>query len=173
MFTSLPTTYRAPAKVMINKLEKYPHIIQWNPTTHEVSVKGQRLKGRNVVDLISDVMRTRKTRMYKYFTVNNTRRYVEVLPKLVSGYNNTIHSSIGMAPINDEIYIRQKLYGKEKSVKSYKYQIGDHVRISKAKRQLKKGYLPDWTEEVFIITECKRLGTESYIILSVHYNRFE
>ena len=90
--------------------------------------------------------RTMKTIMYKYFTANNTRRYVEVLPKLVSGYNNTIHSSIGMAPSkvrrSDEIYIRQKLYGKEKSVKSNKYQIGDHVRISKAKRQFKKAFFP-------------------------------
>ena len=61
MFSSLPTTYRAPANVLMKELEKYPHMIQWNPTTHEVSVKGQTLKGNNVVDLISDVMRTRKT----------------------------------------------------------------------------------------------------------------
>ena len=61
MFASLPTTYRAPANVLMRELEKYPHMIQWNPTTHEVSVKGQTLKGSNVVDLISDVMRTRKT----------------------------------------------------------------------------------------------------------------
>ena len=83
-----------------------------------------------------------------------------------------------MAPSNvrrsDEIYIRQKLYGKEKSVKSYKYQIGNHVRISKAKRQFKKGYLPNWTEEVFIITERKRLGTESvYIIKDLNDEQIE
>ena len=87
--------------------------------------------------------------MYKYFTANNTRRYVEVLPKLELGYNNTIHSSIGLAPSNvrrsDEIYFPQKLYGEEKSIKSYKYQIGDHVRISKAKIQFKRGYLHNWT----------------------------
>ena len=74
-----------------------------------------------------------------------------------------------MAPSNvrrsDAIYIRQRLYGKEKSVKSYKYQIVYHVRISKAKGQFKKGYLPNWTEEVFIITERKRLGTESVYII--------
>ena len=46
--------------------------------------------------LVERFNRTMKTRMYKYFTANNTRRYVEVLPKLVSGYNNTINSSIGM-----------------------------------------------------------------------------
>ena len=34
MFASLPTTYRAPANVLMRELEKYPHMIQWNPTTH-------------------------------------------------------------------------------------------------------------------------------------------
>ena len=62
------------------------------------------------------------------------------------GSNNTIHSSISMAPSkvqrSDEIYIRQKLYGKEKLVKSYKYQIGDHLRISKSKIQFKKSIFP-------------------------------
>ena len=107
--------------------------------------------------------RTMKTRMYKYFTSNNTKRYVDVLPELISGYNNTVHSSINMAPANvlrpiDVIKIRQRLYGST-VVKNYKYRVGDHVRISKARRQFKKGYLPNWTEEVFIITKRKRQGT--------------
>ena len=61
MFASLPTTYRAPANVLMRELEKHSDTIQWNPITHEVKIKGQTLKGSNVVDLISDVMRTRKT----------------------------------------------------------------------------------------------------------------
>ena len=60
MFASLPTTYRAPANVLMRELKKHPDTIQWNPITDEVKVKGQTLKGSNVVDLISDVMRTRK-----------------------------------------------------------------------------------------------------------------
>ncbi len=94
------------------------------------------------------------------------------------GYNNTVHSSIRMAPSKvrrtDQVYIRQKLYGNSSPPKIYKYQIGDHVRISKAKRQFKKGYLPNWTEEVFIITKRKRLGTESvYIIKDLNDKEIE
>jgi hypothetical protein len=44
--------------------------------------------------------RTNKDRMFKYFTVNNTLRYVDVLNDMVSQYNNTKHSSIKMTPIN-------------------------------------------------------------------------
>ena len=32
--------------------------------------------------------------MFKYFSANNTRKYVDVLDLLVEQYNNTIHSAI-------------------------------------------------------------------------------
>lgn len=44
------------------------------------------------------VIRTLKGGMVRYFTHNQTLRYVDVLPQLVDSYNNTIHSSIGIAP---------------------------------------------------------------------------
>ena len=36
--------------------------------------------------------------MFKYFSANNTRKYVDVLDLLVNQYNNSIHSSIKMTP---------------------------------------------------------------------------
>ena len=41
---------------------------------------------------------TIKEKMFKYFSANNTRKYVDVLDLLVGQYNNTIHSSIKMTP---------------------------------------------------------------------------
>ena len=43
--------------------------------------------------------RTIKEKMFKYFFANNTRKYVHVPGLLVDQYNNTIHSSIIMAPV--------------------------------------------------------------------------
>ena len=43
--------------------------------------------------------KTMKERMFKYFTANNTRRYIDILDRLVQNYNNTIHSSIKMTPV--------------------------------------------------------------------------
>jgi len=40
-----------------------------------------------------------KDRMFKYFTSNNTNKYIDVLPELVHQYNNTVHSTIKMTPI--------------------------------------------------------------------------
>ena len=42
--------------------------------------------------------RTIKEDMFKYFSANNTRKFVDVLDLLVDQYNNTIHSSINMTP---------------------------------------------------------------------------
>jgi len=42
--------------------------------------------------------RTIRDRLYKYFTYKNSYRYIDVLPKFVKAYNNTIHSTTGMAP---------------------------------------------------------------------------
>lgn len=103
--------------------------------------------------------RTLKNRMWKYFTYKNTYRYVDVLQHLIDGYNNTYHRSIGMAP-NDVSYQNEggvylKLYGPPpqagKSVK-YKFNTGDAVRVSRYKRTFEKGYLPNWSEEVFTIS---------------------
>ena len=41
--------------------------------------------------------RTLKTKMYRYFTYKNTRRYIDVLDDMLHSYNNTYHNSVGMA----------------------------------------------------------------------------
>ena len=42
--------------------------------------------------------RTIKDKSFKYFSANNTRKFVDILNLLVDQYNNTIHSSIKMTP---------------------------------------------------------------------------
>ena len=42
--------------------------------------------------------RTIKENIFKYFSTNNTRKFVDVLDLLVVQYNNAIHSSIKMTP---------------------------------------------------------------------------
>ena len=48
--------------------------------------------------MIERFNRTIKEKMFKYFSANNTRKYVDVLDLLVNQYNNTIHLSIKMSP---------------------------------------------------------------------------
>jgi len=53
--------------------------------------------------------RTLKTKMYRYFTHANTRRYMDVLDDLLYSYNNTFHRSIGMAPVKSVRTTKTKL----------------------------------------------------------------
>ena len=42
--------------------------------------------------------RTIRGKLYKHFTCINSYRYTDVLLKSVEAYNDTVHSTIGMAP---------------------------------------------------------------------------
>lgn len=103
--------------------------------------------------------RTLKNKMWRYFTFKNTHKYIDVLADLVRSYNGSIHRSIGVAPsdvdYSNEADVYLKLYGLpgiQKKI-NYKFKVGDTVRISKYKAVFEKGYLPNWTEEIFIISE--------------------
>ena len=105
--------------------------------------------------------RTLKTKMYRYFTHANTRRYVDVLDDLLYSYNNTYHRSIGMAPTavgpHNEDEVRARLYPLKPKSYRWKYDVGDRVRIAMQRRPFRKGYLGDWSEEIFEI--ASRLPT--------------
>ena len=103
--------------------------------------------------------RTLKTRMWRYFTKSQSVRYVDVLQAFMRSYNDTYHRSIGIAPsevtrTNQET-VWQRLYGHE-SVGIPKFRFGDRVLISKAKRHFEKGYMANWTEELFTIVDAHR-----------------
>lgn len=102
--------------------------------------------------------RTLRGKIYRYITAKNTLRYVDILPQLVEGYNNTVHTATGLPP-NDVSYENQqevweRLYERQtwlrkKSLSTPKLSPGDHVRISKARGAFERGYTPNWSKEIF------------------------
>jgi hypothetical protein len=111
--------------------------------------------------LVERFNQTIKDRMYKYFTANNTYRWIDVLPKLIENYNNTIHRTIKMKPIDvkekDLLKLQKMLYPPEKVKPMQQLDVGDYVRISESKTPFRKGYLPNWSIEIYkIITKFKR-----------------
>ena len=46
-------------------------------------------------------------------------------------------------------------YNEESNKKGPKFKVNDHVRISKYKNIFAKGYVPNWSEEVFVVNEIK------------------
>ena len=97
--------------------------------------------------------------MFKYFSANNTRKYVDVLDVLVDQYNNTIHSSIKMSPkeasrMENENKVGRNLFPEFGGMTlAPKCLIDDDIRITKKKKLFDKGYTQRWTEEVFKISK--------------------
>ena len=96
--------------------------------------------------------------MFKYFSANNTRKYIDVLDLLIELYYNTIHSLIKMTPVeasrevNDNNVCRN-LYPEFGGVTLIpKFSIGDNVRITNKMKIFNKGYTQRWTEEVIKIS---------------------
>ena len=104
--------------------------------------------------------RTLKARLYKYFTEYSTFKWINVLQKLVNALNHSYHTSIKCAPVEvtkqNEGVIRETLYGVEQLGKKLKnirakYSVGDEVRISLDKGPFRKGYLRNWSSEIFFV----------------------
>ena len=105
-------------------------------------------------------IRTLKTKIYRWFDHSKSKRYIDVLPEMLKSYNNSYHRTIGMRPsevTKDKVEsIFNRVYGKylTGSLKNDpKFASKEPVRISAAKTIFDKGYLPNWTDEVFKITE--------------------
>ena len=111
--------------------------------------------------IIEQFHRTIKNRLWRYFYLRGNERYLEVLPELVRGYNAAYHRTIGRSPDSVTMENAQEvwhtLYDDEMTTRQrsipFKFKVGDRVRISKVARVFKKGYLPNWTEEVFVVAE--------------------
>ncbi|XP_054152670.1 uncharacterized protein LOC128963756 [Oppia nitens] len=88
-------------------------------------------------DKVERFNRTLKSRMFKYFTANGSRRYVDVLQKLVKAYNTSYHRSIDVAT-------------------------GDKVRKVYEMSKFDKGYYPNWTDQVFTVVKTIK-GDNQYV----------
>ena len=117
--------------------------------------------------LVERFNRTLKTRMWKYFTENRTKVWVDVLPNLVRSYNNTIHRTIGKRPSDvneenkDEVWTR--IYGYPlSSFPNSKFKIGDHVRVEIKHQTFEKGYEPNFDNEVYVVTAVFRGDPNMY-----------
>ena len=106
------------------------------------------IEGKSVV--AERFIRTLKSKIYKHMTSISKNVYIDKLDDIVNKYNNTYHTTIKMKPfdVKDNTYINTS---KKINNKDPKFKVGDHVRISKYKNIFAKGYMPNWSEEVFFI----------------------
>ena len=89
--------------------------------------------------------------------------YFDVLDDIDDKYNNAVHRTIKMKPIEvtDDSYAE---YNEDSNKRNPKLKVGDHVRISKYKNISVKGYVPSWSEEIFVIKKVKNTVPWTYVV---------
>ena len=118
-------------------------------------------EGKSVV--AERFIRTFKNKIYKYMTSISKNVYTDKLDDIVNKYNNTYHSTIKIKSID----VKSNTYidsSKEINNKDLKFKIGDIIRISKYKNIFAKSYVPNWSEEVFVIKKVENTVPWTYLI---------
>ena len=118
-------------------------------------------EGKSVV--AERFIRTLKNKIYKHMTAISKNVYYDALDDIVNKYNNTVHKTIKIKPIDvtDDSFAE---HNEESNKKDPKFKVGDHVRISKYKNIFAKGYAPNWSEEVFVINKINNTVPWTYAI---------
>ncbi|XP_046737559.1 uncharacterized protein LOC124406250 [Diprion similis] len=84
--------------------------------------------------------------MWKRFSMQGSYKWLDILSDIVSAYNNTKHRTIRMKP-SDVTVANERLV---------------LLRISKFKNVFEKGYTPNWTTEIFTISQVENTNPVTY-----------
>lgn len=130
-------------------------------------------QSNNKAAMIERVIRTIKTRLYRYFYTHRTTNWIDVLSKLETAYNNSRHSTIGIAPANvsmeNEMLIWMRLYARNSMFrKPSKFKPGMFVRVARKIPTFEKGYLHKWSNEIFTVTKVQEHHNPAMYLLTDH-----
>src|SRR6218665_960646 len=113
-----------------------------------------------------------REKMFKYFTANSTRRYIDVLESIVARYNDARHSSIKMSPKDASMKKNKTIVWRNlNSINNLnsepikpKFPVGDKVRITNKKTTFEKDDTARWSEETFTVTKISYTDPPTYKI---------
>ena len=122
-------------------------------------------EGKSV--LAEKFIRNLKSKIFKHMTVVSQNVYFHVSDDIVNKYNNTVHRSIKIKPIDvtSDSYAE---YNEDSNEKGPRFKVGDRVKISKYKSVFAKGYTQNWSEEVFVVSKIKNTVSLTYVINDVN-----
>merc|ERR1712212_205740 len=149
------------------------------------SVKNQKYK----CAIAERAIRTIKQRLFRYFSQQNTLKYIDVLDQIEEAYNKSPHRGLGYRTPNEihllkdvdeikeqeRIQLLQKLknYGaitkrqlRNKISSTQALAEGTHVRLllGKAEGVFQKSYLPIFTKEIFVIDKVVKKFPFTYYL---------
>lgn len=113
--------------------------------------------------VVERFQRTLQERLHKYMTATSNNRFIDVLNDVMHAYNNRVHSSIGLAPVEVSNQNKDKVFEKlykakdlrelsKKSKRRHDIKVGDMVRVARKRTPFQKGYTPTFTDELYKIS---------------------
>ena len=69
--------------------------------------------------------------------------------------------------VKNQSPLRQQLFHKHPKKPKWRLDIGQRIRISNRKQAFEKGYLPEWSKEIFIISKKFPITPVTYAIKDV------
>lgn len=118
--------------------------------------------------IVERVIRTLKEKLFRYFSLNGTYKWIDILARVVSEYNSSFHRTIGLKPCEvtkaKEKFLLKSKYNFIKIAGANKHKVGDIVRISREKHVFEKSYTPNWSTELFKIVEVKITNPVTYLL---------
>jgi hypothetical protein len=102
--------------------------------------------------------RTLKSRLWKYFTQQQSFHWLKMLPSIVAAINKSYHRSIKRRPVDvtpsNQNEVWQTLYGERpKTPITFHFKTGDAVRIARSKHVFEKGYVANFSRDVYTVAK--------------------
>ena len=109
-------------------------------------------EGKSVV--AERFIRRLKNKIFKHITAISKNIYFDVLDDIADKYNNTVHKTIEMKPIDvtSDSYAE---YNEDFNKKDPKFKFGDYARISKHKTSLLKDTLEIGQKKCLLLVKLK------------------
>jgi hypothetical protein len=124
--------------------------------------------------------RTIKEKMWRLFTANKNKKYVKFLPQLMANYNHSYHRFIQNKPnsiskLNEKVTFKN-LYGFDldqgsRELITFKFNVGEYVRVVISKNLFAKGYTINWSDEIFLIQNRQATKPPTYKIKTIEDNK--
>lgn len=175
-FTAILKHKRKPQSLQTDKGSEFTNRVfqKWLQTNkiHFFTTHNEETKA----SIVERFNRTLKTRMWRYFTAKDTKKYIDVVDDLTDSYNHSYHRTIKRSPVSVNFTNQEEVWHtmyENTSNRKPKLLEGTLVRISKAKQKFEKGYLPNWTEEIFIIHEAIGGDPPYYTLKDLAYEKLE
>ena len=153
VFQKIISRVRKPNKVWVDQGgEFYNKLFKRFLKINNIEMYSTYNKGKSID--AETFIRALKNKIFKHMTAVSQYVYSDMLDDVVNRYNNAVHRTIKMKPID----VTSDPYdecNKDSNETKPKFKVGDDVKISKHKNIFSKGYTQNLPEEVFVVNKTK------------------